>query len=243
MQTHDNSHPQKQSNAAAHQDSPQIKHTVQKSAPQDNRPEAAYQRKIIEMVNQSPQVAQMRKLQATANDWTSKQSDVKPANEATVQRKIEFHNNLLGGGKKTVTNGGTSNVEGIGKDILAAKAEIAGISGLRVVAGYHGDDAGKFAGAFNAEELQLVDKIAALFDNITLEKRNSELPDEEVVSRILTENIFYTWCFADRRILNLVHAEREKRSKASDAGSAAAIGFGGSNTGGASSKPSGAAEK
>lgn len=125
-------------------------------------------------------------------------------NGNVVQGKIKKYENLLESKNTTLTNDSTSDVDGIAKDIFAEYQMISGVKDLVVFAGYHGDAAGHFAGAFTSEELKKVDQFVTAFKNvISLQKPTSGLSDEEMRQQIKDHNVFFTWCFADRRIGSL----------------------------------------
>lgn len=125
-------------------------------------------------------------------------------NGKVIQVKIKKYDDLLDSGNTTLTNDSTSDVDGIAQEILSEYQMVSSVKDLVVFAGYHGDAAGHFAEAFTAEELNKVDQIATVFKNVTsLQKPKSGLSDDEMRQQIKDHNVFFTWCFADRRIGSL----------------------------------------
>lgn len=121
-----------------------------------------------------------------------------------IQGKIKKYDDLLGSGNTTLTNDSTSDVDGIAKDIFSEYQMVYGVKDLVVFAGYHGDATGHFAGAFTADELKKVDQFVPVFTNvISLQKPTSGLSDDEMRQQIKDHNVFFTWCFSDRRISSL----------------------------------------
>lgn len=125
-------------------------------------------------------------------------------NRDVIQGKIKKYDDLLGSGNTTLTNDSTSDVDGIAKDIFSEYQMVSGVKDLVVFAGYHGDATGHFAGAFTPDELQKVDQFVTAFKNvISLQKPTSGLSDDEMRQQIKDHNVFFTWCFSDRRISSL----------------------------------------
>jgi hypothetical protein len=125
-------------------------------------------------------------------------------NRNVIQGKIKKYDDLLGSGNTTLTNDSTSDVDGITKEIFLEYNMVSGVKDLVVFAGYHGDTTGHFAGAFTADELKKVDQFVIAFKNvISLQKPTSGLSDDEMRQQIKDNNVFFTWCFADRRIGSL----------------------------------------
>lgn len=126
-----------------------------------------------------------------------------------IQRKIKFYDNLLQGGHKTLTNDHTSDVAGIGAEIMKVASQIQGIAGLNVITGYHGDGQGHKATNFDENEKAKVNEIAKHFPNSVINMDSKGLMDSEIVNMIKNENVFFTWCFSDVRVKNIVDNYKE----------------------------------
>lgn len=152
----------------------------------------------------APRLHHFFRLEAPPNFQPPPSGQLKTDGRQPVQRKINDYYDLLSSGKTTLTNDSTSDVTGIGKAILSQKTMIGGVPDLVVIAGYHGDSSGNFSGAFTTKERQEVDDLAKNFSNVkTLLKPSAGLDDDAMRKWIKAENIFFTWCYSDKRIANL----------------------------------------
>jgi hypothetical protein len=110
---------------------------------------------------------------------------------------------------KVITKSGSDSVSTTGASILGNN----GLNGMlrsashrrwHVYAGYHGDGIGRFHEAFDVNEMAVVNKIAAIYQNILLKHIPVEMTDDEIVAAAKASNVFFTWCDSNTRVSHVL---------------------------------------